>query len=64
MAMERPRFASRQATGTAFALAQALLLAFAHMPGVSQPARGAFLLMSFWCLGGLLGSMLAAGRRG
>lgn len=44
--------------------AQLALLAFAYMPGVSQPARGAFLLMSFWCFGGMVGSMLAARRGG
>ena len=48
----------------AFVLVQTLLLAFAYMPGVSQPARGSFLLMSFWCFGGMVGSMLAARRGG
>ena len=44
---------------TGFTLAQILLLAFAYMPGVAEPARGAFLLMSFWCFGATLGARFA-----
>lgn len=44
---------------TGFTLAQVLLLLFAYMPGVSEPARGAFLLMSFWCFGAGLGARFA-----
>lgn len=47
----------------AFTIAQILLLAFAHMPGVAEPARGAFLLMSMWCFGATLGARFA-GRGG
>lgn len=43
---------------------QISLLACAYLPGVTQPARGAFLLMSFWCFGGMVGSRLAARKRG
>lgn len=46
-----------------FAIAQIVLLAFAYMPGVAEPARGALLLMSFWCFGAALGARLA-GRGG
>ena len=49
---------------SAFVIVQVLFLAFAYMPVVSQPAKGAFLLMSFWCFGGMVGSRLAARRRG
>lgn len=52
-----------QVTSAAFVLAQALLFVFSCMTGVSQPARGALLLISFWCFGGLLGSMLAERKR-
>lgn len=48
---------------TVFTLTQILFLAFAHMPGVAEPARGAFLLMSFWCFGATLGARFA-GRGG
>lgn len=48
---------------TVFTLTQILLLAFAYMPGVAEPARGAFLLMSFWCFGATLGARFA-GRGG
>lgn len=48
----------------AFVIAQTLLLACAYLPGVAQPARGAFLLISFWCFGGMVGSRLAARRGG
>lgn len=48
---------------TVFTLTQILFLAFAHMPGVSEPAHGAFLLMSFWCFGATLGARFA-GRGG
>ena len=43
----------------AFTAAQLALLAFALMPGVSEPARGAFLLMSFWCFGASVGARVA-----
>ena len=48
---------------TVFTLTQILLFAFAYMPGVTEPARGAFLLMSFWCFGATLGARFA-GRGG
>ena len=47
-----------------FVLVQTLLLAFAYMSGVSQPAKGAFLLASFWCFGGYIGSILACRKEG
>lgn len=49
---------------TAFSVAQLALLAFALMPGVAEPARGAFLLMSFWCFGASLGARFARKRGG
>lgn len=39
-----------------FTVAQLTLLACAYMPGVSEPARGAILLMSVWCFGASLGA--------
>lgn len=44
---------------TAFSVAQLTLLACAYMPGVSEPARGAILLMSLWCFGASLGARFA-----
>lgn len=44
---------------TGFTVAQVALLACAYLPGVSEPARGAFLLMSFWCFGASLGARFA-----
>ncbi len=48
----------------AFIVAQLVLLALAYVPGMSVPARGAFLLASFWCFGGYIGSILACRKEG
>lgn len=44
---------------TGFTVAQVALLACVYLPGVSEPARGAFLLMSLWCFGASLGARFA-----
>ncbi len=43
-------------------LVQVAFLACAYLPGVTHPARGALLLVSFWCFGCFAGTCLA--RRG
>ena len=48
----------------ALAVAQIAILACAFMPGVTEPARGALLLMSLWCFGASVGARVAGRWKG